>query len=65
VKILSSMQILNVNGGDRISFTYDEIDDTTGRPISQNNKDNVFVVDQGLASNIAAIRSFIASHYLQ
>ena len=56
---LSSFMVLNVNGGDRVSFTYDEIDDNTGEPISQNNKKNFYVVNSDLASHINAIRAFI------
>lgn len=59
MKQLSSFMVLNVNGGDRVSFTYDEIDENTGEPISQNNKKNFYVVNSDLASHIEAIRTFI------
>lgn len=65
MKQLSSFMVLNVNGGDRISYTYDEIDETTGEPISQNNKQNFYVVDDGLESDIESIRTYIREHKLQ
>lgn len=64
MKQLSSFMVLNVNGGDRVSFTYDEIDETTGEPISQNNKKNFYVVNNDLASHIEAIRTFIRENKL-
>lgn len=65
MKQLSSFMVLNVNGGDRISYTYDEIDDSTGEPISQNNKQNFYVVDNDLEADIESIRDYIREHKLQ
>ena len=59
IKQLSSFMAINVNGGDRISFTFDEIDAETGEPVSSNNKRSFFVVDSTLAKNIAQIRNYI------
>lgn len=56
---LSSFMVININGGDRISFTFDEIDAETGEPVSSNNKRSFFVVDSTLAKNIAQIRNYI------
>lgn len=64
MKILSSFMALNVNGGDRISYTYDEVDDTTGEPISQNNRGNFFVVDAKVAKSLEAIRAYIRENKL-
>lgn len=64
MKQLSSFMVLNVNGGDRVSFTYDEINDETGEPISTNNKKNFFVVDATLRSHIEAIRDYIRENKL-
>lgn len=64
VKQLSSFMVLNVNGGDRVSFTYDEIDPETGDLISTNNKENFFVVDSGLRVDINSIRDYIRDHKL-
>lgn len=65
MKQLSSFMALNVNGGDRISYTYDEINEETGEPISQNNKQNFYVVDNDLESDIESIRQYIREHKLQ
>lgn len=65
MKQLSSFMALNVNGGDRISYTFDEINEETGEPISQNNKSNFYVVDATLTKHIEAIRKYIRENKLQ
>lgn len=65
MKRLSSYMVLNINGGDRISYTFDEIDDTTGTPISVNNKESFYVIDDNLAGNIEAIRNYIRENKLR
>ena len=55
---------LSVNGGDRISFTYDEIDENTGDLISTNNKESFFVVDEDLRAHVNAVRSYIRDNKL-
>ena len=64
IKQLASFAVLNVNGGDRISYTYDEIDSETGDMISQNNKGNFYVVDSTLKSKITGIRKYIEDNKL-
>ena len=64
MKQLSSFLVLAVNGGDRISYTYDEIDETTGEVVNSNVKESFFVVDEGLRSEVNAIRSYIREHKL-
>lgn len=56
--------VLNVNGGDRVSYTYDEIDEATGDVISTNNKGSFFAVDANLKSDIEAIRDYIRENKL-
>lgn len=65
MKQLSSFMALNVNGGDRISFTYDEIDAETGEPTSTNQKQSFYAVDAGLKGHIEAIRDYIRTNKLQ
>ena len=65
IKQLASFAVLNVNGGDRITYTYDEIDADTGNMISSNNKGNFFVVDSALKKNISAIREYISENKLE
>lgn len=64
IKQLASFAAINVNGGQRVSYTYDEIDPDTGDVISQNNKGNFYAVDEALLGNIEAIRSYIKEHKL-
>lgn len=64
IKQLASFAVININGGQRVTFTYDEIDPDTGDVISQNNKGNFYAVDQTLLQNIESIRSYIQEHKL-
>ena len=64
VKQLSSFMVLNVNGGDRVSFTYDEIDADTGEVIGSNTKESFFVVDAGLRESIEGVRDYIRENKL-
>lgn len=65
MKQLSSFMVLNVNGGDRISFTFDEINETNGEPIRQNEKRSFYAVDTTLQKHIKAIRDYIKSNKLE
>lgn len=65
MKQLSSFLALSVNGTDRISYTYDEIDSDTGDLIDGNKKESFFVVDEELRGEINAIRDYIREHKLQ
>jgi hypothetical protein len=56
--------VLNIDGGDRVSYTYNEIDDNTGEPIRRNNKGNFYVVDDELKGHIDAIRNFVKDNKL-
>lgn len=64
MKQISSFMALNVNGGDRVSYTYDIINDETGDMIDTNTKESFFVVDEELRSHINAIRDYIRQHKL-
>ena len=64
MKQLSSFLALSVNGGDRISFTYDTIDQDTGDVIESNTKESFFVVDEDLRAHVDAIRGWIREHRL-
>lgn len=64
IKQLASFAVLNVNGGERVSFTYDEIDAETGDMVSSNNKGNFFAVDSKLKADIEDIRAYITEHKL-
>ena len=62
--LLSSFMILNVNGGKRVSFTYDEVDDKTGEPISTNNKKSFYATGEELQGHIAAIFDEINANHI-
>jgi len=55
---------LNVNGGDRISYTYDTIDADTGDVIDANTKESFFVTENTLRAHVEAIRDYIREHKL-
>ena len=64
MKQLSSFMVLNVNGGDRVSYTYDEIAPETGEQTSTNNKQSFYVVDETLRGHIDAIRDYVRENKL-
>lgn len=55
MKQISGFSAISINGGTRVSYTYDEINDTTGELVSQNNKKSFCVVDSGMQDSINAI----------
>lgn len=65
MKKLSSFIVLNVDGSDRITYAYNEIDEQTGNFISQNNKANFIVVDEALREHIEEIRDYISKKKLE
>lgn len=64
MKQLSSYLVLSVNGGDRISYTYDNIDPDTGDVTESNIKESFFAVDPQLRTHVEAIRDYIRQHKL-
>ena len=64
IKQLASFMVLNVNGGERITYTYDEIDEDTGDLISSNNKGSFFATNATLKTNITKIRNYISENKL-
>ena len=46
--------------GDRISYTYSEID-STGKLVNQNVRENFIIVDPTLQAHVDAIRAYIES----
>lgn len=55
MKQISGFSAISINGGTRISYTYDEINDTTGELISQNIKKSFYVVDEVIQGHVDAI----------
>ena len=64
MRILSSFVVLNIEGGDRISFTFNETNDS-GDIISTNNKKSFFAIDPTLSEHIKAIREYIETNKLE
>ena len=55
MKQISGFSAISINGGTRVSYTYDEINDTTGELVSKKNKKSFYVVDSGMQDSINAI----------
>ena len=64
MKKLSSFAVLNVEGGDRVSFTYNVLDDT-GNILSVNNKKSFFAVDPALSDHVKAIWEYIETNKME
>ena len=62
---LSSFMVLNIDGGDRVSYTYNEVNSETGEITSNNNKSSFIAVNEGLIEHIEAIRNYIRSNKLE
>jgi hypothetical protein len=65
MKILSSFMAANVEGADRISYTYSEIDEESGKILGQPKKESFVVLDGELLGHITAIRDYVRRHKLQ
>lgn len=63
MKRLTSFTHLTTGEGDRIAYTYSEVDDA-GNLISQNNKGNFVAIDSSLITHIRAIQEFIQEKHL-
>lgn len=64
MKQLSSFAVLSVNGGDRMSITYETIDDQTGEVTATNAKESFYVTDPEVRGHIEAIRDWLRSEKL-
>lgn len=63
MKKLTSFTHLTTGEGDRIAYTYSEIDEN-GNLVSQNNKGNFIVLDDALQEHINEISSYIKKNKL-
>lgn len=64
MKILTSFIALQTNGADRISYTYDEVDDETGAITNANVKESFVVTNANVRGHLTSIRNFIANNKL-
>lgn len=65
IKQLSSFLALSVNGGDRVSYTYDVIDAETGEVVDANVKESFFVTTEELRAHLNGVRDYIRENKLQ
>ena len=63
-KILTSFMNLSTGEGSRITYTYSEVDESTGSIISQNNKGNFLVMDDNLQKNLDSVKDYIKNNFL-
>lgn len=63
MKKVTSFTHLITGEGDRIAFTFSEIDET-GMVISQNNKKNFVVTNEEMLGHIDAIEKYIQKTFL-
>ena len=63
MKKITSFTHLVTGEGDRIAYTYSEIDEN-GNLVSQNNKGNFIVLDDALQEHINEISSYIKKNKL-
>lgn len=64
IKKLTSFMKLSTGEGDRIAFTYSIIDTDSGKVLSQNEKENFLILDDGLAVHVKAIENYIEKNQL-
>lgn len=64
MNVVTSFTHLTTGEGNRIAYTYSELD-STGNLVSQNNKGNFVAVDPELVSHINAINDYINKNKLQ
>ncbi len=58
MKILTSMTFFNDAVGKRLSVSYSEVDEQTGRVISDNNRKDRVIVDRTLISKIGELEDY-------
>lgn len=58
MKIVTSATVFRDALGMRLSYTYSEIDDQTGRIVSDNNRANRLITDADVVANADAILTY-------
>lgn len=58
MKIVTSATVFRDSLGMRLSYTYSEVDDETGRIISDNNRANRLVTDQNVIADADAVIAY-------
>ncbi len=60
MKIVTSATVFRDALGMRLSYTFSEVDETTGRIISDNNRANRMITDSAATANADAILAYAA-----
>lgn len=58
IKIPTSITAWNAEVGKRMSITYSEVDEVTGKQISNNKRTDVVVMDKDIKSHIDALLDY-------
>lgn len=64
MKQLSGFMVMDIKGGLLVTYTYDEVDEQTGKIISTNNNGQFYAVDLSLTEKINDIQDYIRSNKL-
>lgn len=65
MKVLTSFSVIKMSEGQRISYTYTEINANTGEVINNNAQESRFIVQEELKSSSNNIMSFIENNFLK
>lgn len=58
MKIVTSATVFRDGLGMRLSYTYSEVDDETGKIISDNNRGNRLITDSGAVKSAEAVLAY-------
>ncbi len=64
MKQLTSYMVLNMSGVNRVSYTFDEIDDETGEVVSTNNKGSFVAVNPKLKGFLTQTQNWLTDNKL-
>lgn len=64
MKQLTSYMVLNMSGVNRVSYTFDEIDDETGEVVSTNNKGSFVAVNHELKGLVTLTQKWLTDNKL-
>lgn len=65
MKVLTSFSVIKMSEGQRISYTYTEINANTGEVINNNKQESRFIVQEELKSNANNIMTFVENNFLK
>lgn len=64
IKRITSFMWLNIDGVDKIVFTFSEFDASSGKELINNEKRNFYIVDESVAESIENIKNYILRNQL-